>query len=212
MEKFVVFEGIDGSGKSTQISYLADHIRKLDKYNEVMLAREPTRKAKEVLDNLMQDTDAHSNVVNMARGYVEDRKKHWDENLKPFLDSGGFVICDRFTLSTLAYQSTQGMDLDALRKMHTLREIGSPNITFYLQIPAEKANERISLRNASKEKFEQIEFMEKLVGRYEEIIKFSRCDESLGRLLGKIEIVDATQSVEELARNICEVYDSFVRE
>ncbi len=204
--KFVVFEGIDGSGKSTQISLLLDYLRQKDKYNEVFLGREPTRKAKEVIRRLKEDLDPDSEAMVMARGYIEDRKEHYKEIIWPLLNWGAHVICDRFTLSTLAYQSN-GVGLGVLTQMHITEEIGTPDLTFYFDIPVATAQERMRKRLGAPEKFEKPEFQEKLAGRYENIIRLSKEDESLRDLVGRIEIVDATQSIEDLARNIREVYD-----
>ena len=208
--KFIVFEGIDGCGKTTQIDYLARHLRGKDKYNEFFLAREPTRGATQVVRRLREDADPDSDAMVMAQGYVEDRKRHWKRLIEPALNQGAIVICDRFTLSTLAYQSNQGIQLGTLRDMHTTRGIGSPEITFYLDIPVSVAQERMRKRGDSPEKFDSPDFQIKLAERYERIISLSKEDESLRALVGKIETVSAIQSIDELAKNIRDVYDSII--
>ena len=64
--KFIVFEGIDGCGKTTQIDYLARPLRGKDKYNEFFLAREPTRGATQVVRRLREDADPDSDAMVMA--------------------------------------------------------------------------------------------------------------------------------------------------
>ncbi len=206
--KFIVFEGIDGCGKSTQIDYLAKYLRAQDKYNEFLLAREPTRRATEVVRRLRGDADPNSEAMAMARGYIEDRKEHWDEVINPMLKKGINVLCDRFTLSTLAYQSTQGIDLGVLRDMHTTRGIGFPDATLYLSIPVYVAQERMRKRGDAPEKFDNPEFQERLARKYGELIRIAKVDSGLGDLVGRIEVVDATQSIDNLAKNIRDVNGS----
>ena len=144
----------------------------------------------------------------MAQWYIEDRKKHWDGVIEPILKKGVHVICDRFTLSTLPYQSTQGIQLETLRDMHTIRGIGSPEVTFYLDIPVSIAQERMKRRGDAPEKFDELEFQKKLSEKYKELIRISKIDNCLRDLIRRVDIINANQPIEELARNIIRIYDA----
>ena len=113
---FIVFEGSDGSGKGTQMINLAGHIKDLDKYKDVILTHEPWR-SEEIKRKLKEDKEAYSDGIKMAGLYVNDRINH-SEEINSRLNEGYFVLCDRYKLSTCAYQWTQGVDLYRLLKMH----------------------------------------------------------------------------------------------
>ena len=146
---FVVFEGIDGSGKSTQIGRLSDYVRAQDKYQDVLLTREPTWRATELKDKLKGDSDAFSDARLMARLFVEDRKIHAYSQILPVLKERCFVICDRYTMSTLAYQSAQGEDMRALIQLHRDAKITAPDLTFYVNVSNATAAKRRILPDAT---------------------------------------------------------------
>jgi dTMP kinase len=163
---FVVFEGIDGSGKSTQIGRVADEIRRWNKYQDIVLTREPTWKARDIKQRLERERDAFSNGVPMAAGYIADRAEHWGE-IRNDLELNRVVLCDRYVLSTLTYQSTQGVDVLQLANDHFRLGIGRPDITFYLALSPDEAERRIVARPEKREKFEEINFARRLVEQHE---------------------------------------------
>ena len=79
---FVVFEGIDGSGKSTQIGHVANAVRDWDKYQEVVMIREPTWKCKKAITMLAIETDPMSNAKMMSELFIEDRRVHFMDTLE----------------------------------------------------------------------------------------------------------------------------------
>jgi dTMP kinase len=116
--KFIVFEGIDGSGKGTQMKKCASFLFDLDKDNDVYLTREPTRDFKEIRKAMAAGKDVKDSAEWYAEMFVKDRRNHIDNYIEPALARGTHVVCDRYKHSTLAYQHTQGLPLERLQAMH----------------------------------------------------------------------------------------------
>lgn len=187
---FVTFEGIDGCGKSTQVWKLAKYISNLSKYNHIFVTREPY-KNQDIRKILQEDSDPYSQGRKLAKMFVTDRRVHAEEIIIPNLERECHVISDRYDLSTLAYQQTQGVQLRELINMH--RGIIKPNLTFIVDVPAEIAIERMKKDNERnvEQKFEkQIEFIEKLRQNYLALQK--QLPER------RIIIIDGTPSVEDI--------------
>ncbi|MEK6926079.1 MAG: dTMP kinase [Nanoarchaeota archaeon] len=198
---FFVFEGIDGAGTSTHVHRLAERIEQHNKYQDVLKTHEPWKSA-EIKKRLEEDSDAYSNAYEMADLYVDDRAKHSYRLIRPNLEAGVVVICSRYKMSTCAYQWVQGMDLHELLQMHKERGIITPDLTFFLDVPPEIAQERIASRKA-KEKFEDIEFAKRLVDSYNALRALSKFDE---RIFGKVVRIDGNREVEEVSDDIFEEF------
>lgn len=161
--KFFVLDGLDGSGKGTQVIRLASHLFNKDKMNHVFLTREPYRSKyyQEIRRILKESSDPSQNAEELARLFVEDRKVHAGLIERHLMDEN-FVVSDRYKYSTLAYQQTQGIPLADLIKMH--EGILVPDLAIIIDVPAEVALERLA-RDAGreyKEVFEKLDFQEKL--------------------------------------------------
>jgi dTMP kinase len=199
---FVAFEGVDGSGKTTQISRVAEAIREWNKYQEVVLTREPTHKATQLIRKLKSETDPMTNARKMTKLFVQDRKKHYQEIVED-MQKERVILCDRYAMSTLVYQSVQGQKIEELVQAHLDAKLGIPDITFYLALSANKAIKRLSGRNSKREKFEQPDFMMGLVKQYEKIYEDSTLENSVyHRIIGKVVRIDAFKTQEEVTRNI----------
>src|SRR3989344_4059399 len=114
---FIAFEGIDGCGKSTQIKKFADYLFSKDKHNHVVLTRNPYKDT-DIRGILRQDNDPLTQSDKLANLFIEDRRKHAKEIIIPNLEMGNFVVSDRYKLSTVAYQSAQGLNIQDLIKRH----------------------------------------------------------------------------------------------
>jgi len=112
---FIVFEGIDGTGKSTQVQLLAEKLRQLG--YAVVATREPTNGSYgQKIRELFVDRGAVSREEELDL-FIADREQHVKEVIAPALDDGCVVISDRYFLSTVAYQGANGMDTeDILQK------------------------------------------------------------------------------------------------
>lgn len=123
---FISFEGIDGSGKSTQVSLLTNYLSNLG--YQVIATKEPT----------VQVSDDYDPVT-LFLIYTVDRHFHINKLIAPALGAGKIVICDRYTDSTVAYQG-YGMGVDLGRDKH--KATLTPDITFWLDITPQLAIER----------------------------------------------------------------------
>jgi dTMP kinase len=134
---FISFEGIDGSGKTTQVQRTVSALR--DAGYDVLSTREPggTPIGDRIRSILLDKTDSDLHPRSELLLFCASRAQLVHEVLRPFLDKGGIVICDRYADSTLAYQGYgHGLDIDALRHILDFATGGLyPQITVYLDMP-----------------------------------------------------------------------------
>ncbi|MFP4048540.1 MAG: dTMP kinase [Desulfovermiculus sp.] len=146
---FITFEGIEGSGKSTQAKRVLALLQKQGQ--KVLLSREPggTAIGRELRSVLLNSENNHL----CARGelflYLADRAQHVEEIIKPALEAGIVVLVDRFTDSTLVYQGFgRGLDLDLVQGLNDLAVNGvRPDLTFVIDVPPEIGLHRARSRN-----------------------------------------------------------------
>ena len=148
--KFIVFEGIDGSGKTTQINQLSKWLISTDlipENNKLVITREPggTKLGKSIR-SLLLDTSIEKSPDSITELllYAADRSQHINEIIRPTLNKGDWVISDRFCGSTLAYQGYgRNLDIKLIKDLETIATQGiSPDITFLLDIPVEESIKR----------------------------------------------------------------------
>jgi dTMP kinase len=171
--KFIVFEGLDGSGQSTQAGLLRDFL--LEKGYEVVLTKEPTieseagRKIRKVLDKKL-----NLNPKELQELFAQDRKEHLENTIIPALKQGKIVISDRYFFSSFAFGTVDNLDLEWLIEINN--SFLFPDISFLLKVKPETCIERIEGRGLTKTLFEKKEKLEKtwetykvLPGRFENV-------------------------------------------
>lgn len=207
---FIVFDGIDGSGKTENVVKTFNYF--LDKskgYDSILVTREPTNRKYGLEARKLQseDKDPLSNAEKCLELYVKDRKDHIENIIQPALDQGTVVICDRFNYSTYAYQLVQGIKLETINELH--KGLLKPDLTFIFDLPVETAIERIKgsieskeIGRGQKEKFEDTTFLKESRKIFLNMKSFFP-DE-------KIIFIDATKSRGEVFEEIKKHLDSFL--
>ncbi len=156
---FISFEGGEGSGKTTQIKRLAESLRTED--FPVLHTREPggTDGGEDIRALLLRGRDDRWTARAEALLVSAARYEHVQRVIRPALERGMIVLCDRFCDSTLAYQGFgQGLDLGKLAQLHDW-VLGSfkPDLTFFLDVPAEVGLTRTKQRDGDETRFESME-------------------------------------------------------
>jgi dTMP kinase len=151
--KFITLEGIDGAGKSSHLDFLRDLVRRLG--HQVSITREPggTEFGKRLRDVVLhQPTSALAEALVM----FADRAAHVEAEIEPALAAGTWVVCDRFSDSTYAYQcGGRGLSRDAVLRLEEISHPGlQPDVTFLFDIDPAIAAERQQLRSAVADSFE----------------------------------------------------------
>ena len=200
---FIVLDGMDGSGKSEVMKLLYDYLSKNDKYN-ILMTREPSNSkyGREIRDILANEGNPNTNSDKMLELFIKDREEHLKNTIIPFLNQSNgheanIVLSDRYYYSTIAFQATQGLDIKMLVELN--KEFLKPDIAFILDIKPDIALERIKTRK--KEKFEQIEFMNKMRNKFLELPKF---------LNDNIKIIDASKDMNEVFEDMREEVNKIV--
>lgn len=166
MSKFITFEGVDGAGKSTHLTWLADTLRK--RGIAVIVTREPGGTAlgeqlREILLNQSMSIGTEALLMFAAR------LEHIEQVIKPALNSGKWVISDRFSDASFAYQGGgRGMYWDKLTRLEQwVHPDLQPDLTLFFDVPIEVARERLS-HTAAPDRFEQEqgEFFERVRAGY----------------------------------------------
>jgi len=195
--KFIVFEGIDGCGKSTQLKLISSYLFESDKSNHIFLTREPTAISKygdEVRRLLKESSDIKKDQKEFTSLYIKDRKFHVKKQILPMLKQGVIVLCDRYKYSTFAYQLAQGADLNYLLKQH--ENLIKPDLVIVFDISAEEAMKRISKNTTSRDVFEKKQFLEKVRENYLKMPDIFK-DENIVIINGKGEKEEVFKKIKE---------------
>ena len=196
---FITFEGIDGSGKSTQIRKLAKFLE--DSGFDIIITREPGGSVggEEIRNLLLQGAVDRWSAETEILLFTAARRDHLERTILPALQGGKIVICDRFTDSTRMYQGMRGPKLRDLVDKLTKEVINcDPDLTIIIDIDPEISLERAKSRNTAEERFEDfgVDLQKKMRRGF---LDLSR------EFSSRMEVVNGQQSVDELAKEITSV-------
>jgi dTMP kinase len=149
--KFIVFEGVEGSGKTTQIQQTAAWLQNMyGRDKSVIVTREPggTKMGQQIRQLLLDDLDSEMSDRTELLLYGADRAQHVESLILPHLDRGDIVLCDRFTDSTIAYQGYgRGFDLAEIERVNQLATGGlQSDLTFWLDLDIAIGLQRVLAR------------------------------------------------------------------
>jgi len=197
--RFITLEGIEGVGKSTQVARLSKDLT--ERGIDHVVTREPggTPLAERIRDLVLNARDEAVSPVAELLLMFAARAVHLANHIEPNLDAGKWVICDRFTDATYAYQGGgRGMDLNYIRQLEIMVQgARRPDLTVLLDAPVEQGMQRARNRNAgaAADRFEseRAEFFERVRDAYR-----ARAAAEPNR----ISVIDAVQSADRVAAGI----------
>ncbi len=191
---FITFEGIEGSGKSTQIELLHASLKKEGYSVEVLREPGTTQLGERIRDVFLEKTDEQVDPMTEAFLLYASRK-HLDQNfLQEHLKNESIVIADRYSDATVAYQCYgKGLSEDFVKYIHEKSNLLSPDLTFYMDITAEASRARIDNRELDRMECESLDFFNRVRSGYLEI-----ADSNPDRII----VLDAELSMEDLQNKI----------
>ena len=190
---FITFEGIDGCGKSTQCEMLKEYLK--DNNKDFIFVREPggTVIGERIREILLDKKNTQMTARTELLLFEAARAQITDEVIKPALEEGKIVLCDRFFDSSSAYQGmARGMGMEFVAGLNMAATGGlKPDVTFFFDISAEEALERRGKRGEASDRIELagLKFQEDVRRGYLELAK-----ESDGRVI----TIDATKEIDEI--------------
>ena len=193
----VVFEGIDGAGKSTQARWLAGRLGEVGVPQ--VFSREPTDgpHGRRLRDSA---TCGRLPAAEELALFMADRRDHVTRLILPSLQAGRVVVLDRYYFSTAAYQGARGMDWRGiLRQNETFAP--EPDLLFWFDLPAESSQQRIGSRGEVANDFERLDGLRAVAGIYAEIT----------RGLPYVHRLDARKGIDELRDEIWQVISPRLR-
>jgi dTMP kinase len=185
---FITFEGVEGSGKSTLIRWLCTELT--EKGYNVITCREPGGdSAGQAIRELL--LDRRYNLTDEAELLLMEaaRSQNVSSIIKPAIDEGKLVLCDRYTDSTIAYQgNARGLDFELIKKLNTFATGGlTPDLTIVLDLPVEAGLNRTA--HVDRISTESYDFHQKVREKYLEIAKNNP---------GRVMLFDAGRSLDEI--------------
>jgi dTMP kinase len=198
--KFITFEGIDGAGKSTHLDWLSNHLRAQG--HSVVVTREPGgtplgEKLREILLNQPMHLETEALLMFAAR------REHLDKVIRPALAAGKWVISDRFTDASFAYQGGgRGLDKNKLVALEQWVQEGlQPDLTLLFDVPVEVSRQRLA-NNVSLDRFEQEkqDFFQRVRENY-----LNRARQFSSRF----RVIDSSRSLGEIQKNLEEIVSTF---
>jgi dTMP kinase len=200
--RFITFEGVEGVGKSTQIAHAADHLRRQG--IESLVTREPggTPLAEKLRALVLEPQHGHVGPTEELLIMFAARASHVASVIRPALRRGRWVLCDRFTDATEAYQGGgRGVNPIWIRQLARIAHPGLvPDLTFVFDAPAEVASARVTGRGSGHDRIEaeDTEFFERVRKAYLAIAT---------REPGRVRVIDATRPEAQVAQAVAEALD-----
>lgn len=194
--KFIVFEGIDGSGKTTQIELLKSKLQSIGQ--NVHMTTEPTDRSVGKLIRQILRKEINASEETLAALFVADRLDHIqneDDGMAAKLEEEIHVISDRYYWSSYAYHGLS-MPIAKVVEMNDIcHQLLKPDLTIYLDLTADESMKRITQRNEAQEKFEKLELLQSIRQNY--FIAFERYSKN-----ARIEVINANQNIESVAEEV----------
>lgn len=198
---FITFEGADGCGKTTQLNLLKEHLSKKG-YN-VVLTREPGGKGLgEKIREILLNYDGE--VSNRCESFLflADRAQNIDVIVKPAIEQGKIVLCDRHTDSSVAYQGYgRGLNIEEINNLNSLATSNlKPNLTLVFDVDIETSMQRVG---NEKDRMESAgkDFFNKVRNGYLQIAKQEP---------ERVKVIDSTKSIEEIHKNVIEIINKIL--
>lgn len=195
--KFIVFEGLDGSGQSTQIDLLAKYIK--SKKRKIHLTAEPTNN---IIGGLIRGILTHQwklSNTGIQLLYCADRAHHLESEVIPAIKRGNIVISSRYYFSTLAFGSLNN-DVKWLEAIN--EKFPQPDITFFIKVSPRECIRRINGSRFRTEFFEKEEKLKEVYKTYLDIIK--------NKKYKKIFTINGEQSPEKVHADIIKIIKSYI--
>lgn len=202
--KFITIEGGDGAGKSTFIPVIKNFLE--SRGERVVLTREPGgtglgEKLRDLLLTHKMDLTAETLLMNAARA------QHVSDVIRPALEDGMWVICDRFIDSTNVYQgAAKGFPESSLKQLENI-VLGDlrPGITFVFDVPLHVSKERLAKTGKVPDKFESEtdDFKERVNRGYKDIVK---------KNVGRCKLIDSSKSIDDTTDQVLFHLQSFVQD
>ena len=196
---FITFEGADGCGKTTQIELLDEYLRAKGK--NTLLTREPGAKGLGVkLREILLNYDGEVSPQCESFLFLADRAQHIDCIIKPALNEGKIILCDRHTDSTVAYQGYgRGLNLDRINMLNDIATSGlKPDLTIVFDIDIETSMQRVG---KEKDRMESagVEFFNKVRQGYLEIAK---------KEPDRVKVINSSDTIESIHRQVIELVEN----
>jgi dTMP kinase len=202
---FVVVEGIDGSGTTTQVQRLADRLRTMGVL--VRATREPSdgpvgMLVRQVLSGRVVVPGGRSpGWATMALLFAADRMDHVESEIEPFVAAGGVVLSDRYDASSLAYQSVSS-GVEAKEAVEWIRSLNRyarrPELTIVLDLPPDVAAERRARRGDAAQLYEQNEMQRQLAAFYKKLAKHMPND--------RVAVIDGNSTIDDVHARVWDAY------
>jgi len=190
---FICIEGIDASGKTTHAHRLVENLRR--KGFDAVYTTEPTSGAigKLIRTHILQSQKREPSIIE-ALLFAADRIEHVENMINPALQEGKIVISDRYVYSSLAYQGAAGLDLRLIEEINKFAI--SPDLTVYIDIPAEVVFERL---RREKSVMENLETQDKVRKVYLKLVKDR-----------KLILINGNRSGDEVEKDILDIILRFI--
>jgi dTMP kinase len=199
---FITLEGIEGSGKTTQAERLREFLAA--KGMEVVVTREPGGSpiAEKIRDILLDPRNVKMAAMTELFLYEASRTQHVDEIIRPALEAGKAVICDRFFDASSAYQgNARGLDMGVVSGLNLLATGGiTPNLTILLDLPVEIGLERLG-KNLDRIESEAVEFHQRVREGYLKIA---------AREKKRIKVVDASGAIDDISVRVLAAVEEYL--
>ena len=192
--KFITLEGVDGAGKSTHLAWLVNHLRGLGR--TVVQTREPGgtplgEKLRELLLHEPMHLETEALLMFAAR------REHLEQVIKPAIARGEWVVCDRFTDASFAYQGGgRGLSIEKLGQLENWVQEGlQPDLTLLFDLPIDIAAQRMAGAARQLDRFEQeqADFHERVRAAY-----LARA----ARMPARVRVIDSRQSINQIQKQL----------